>query len=151
MAYELISTSVTSSLVVQLGEIFPGVTRYRETIPLQSYVYPHFFIHQLTLETQRERRDCWIVNYLATIRYHVAEDPSSVTGSLQEQLDEASIKLISELDCIYWDGIQIKVSNPRTEKIDGVLHYFCNVSVMAKKEREQDPLQETLKTEITKQ
>jgi len=151
MAYELISTSVTSALVIRLGEIFPGITRYRETIPSQLVTYPHLFVQQLTLDTQRERRDHWIVNYLANIRYHVAEDPSSVTGSLQERLDDASIKLISKLDCIYWDGMRINITNPRTEKISGVLYYFCNVSVMAKKERVQDPLQNTLETRISAQ
>lgn len=151
MAYELIATSVTSGLVIQLGEIFPGVTRYRETIPSQLITYPHLFVQQLTLDTQRERRDHWIVNYLANIRYHVAEDPSSVTGSLQEQLDNASIKLISELDHIEWDGMRINITSPRTEKVDGVLYYFCNVSVMAKKERALDPYQDTLETQISKQ
>jgi len=148
MKYELIATSVTSALGIRLREIFPGITWYRETVPAQMLVYPHWFVNQLTLDIQPERRNHWIIGYFATMRYHVAADPASVVGSLQQQLDDASIKLLSELEAIYWNGIPVKISNLRTEKIDGTLHCFCNITIMATKPIEIEPLQETLETNI---
>jgi len=146
--YELVATSVTSALGIRLREIFPGVMWYRETIPAQMLVYPHWFVNQLTLNIQPERRNHWWLSYFATMRYHVAADPASVVGSLQQQLDDASIKLLADLDYIYWNGIPVRISNLRTEKIDGVLHCFCNVDVMATKPIEIDPLQEQLEVNI---
>lgn len=146
--YELIATSVTSGLVIALGEIFTGVTRYRETLPAHLLVYPHWFINQLTISTQAERRNHWMVDYLATARYHVAADPSSVVGSLQQQLDDASIKILSELEYIYFGDMPVRVTGLRTEKVDGVLHVFCNISVMATKPVEPDPLQQELEVNM---
>jgi len=144
------ATSVTSSLGIRLREIFPGVTWYRETIPAQLLVYPHFFVNQLTLNIQPERRNHWWVSFFATMRYHVAADPASVVGSLQQLLDDASIKLLADLDYIYWNGIPVRISNLRTEKVDGVLHCFCNIDVMATKPIELDPLQEQLEVNIAR-
>jgi len=147
MAYELIATSVTSALGIRLREIFGG-TWYREAVPAQLLVFPHWFVNQLTLNIQPERRNHWWVSYFATMRYHVAADPASVVGSLQQQLDDASIKLLADLDYIYWNGIPVRISNLRTEKVDGALHCFCNVDVMATKPIELDPLQEQLEVNI---
>jgi len=147
--YELIATSVTSALGIRLREIFPGVTWYRETIPAQLLVYPHWFVSQLTLDIQPERRNHWQVSYFATMRFRVAADPASVVGSLQQQLDDASIKLLADLESIYWNGIPVRISNLRTEKVDGVLHCFCNIEIMATKPIEVGPLQEQLEINIT--
>jgi len=149
MSYELISTSVTSGLVIALGEAFPGITRYRETVPSQLLVYPHFFIHQLSLDATTERQNHWMMSYLVNIRFHVAADPSSVVGSLQQQLDDVSIKLLSDLTHITWDGVPVELRNRRCEKQDGVLFFFCNISVMATKPVKPDPLQESLTTNIS--
>jgi len=146
--YELVATSVTSALGIRLREIFGG-TWYRETIPAQLLVYPHWFVNQLTLNIQPERRNHWWVSYFATMRFRVAADPASVVGSLQQQLDDASIKLLAGLDYIYWNGIPVRISNLRTEKVDGVLHCFCNVDVMATKPIELGPLQESLEVNTT--
>jgi len=146
--YELVATSVTSALGIRLREIFPGITWYRETIPAQLLVYPHWFVNQLTLNIQPERRNHWSLSYFATLRFHVAADPASVVGSLQQQLDDASIKLLADLDYIYWNGIPVRISNLRTEKVDGVLHCFCNVDVMATKPIKLDPLQEQLEVNV---
>lgn len=145
--YELVATSVTSALGIRLREIFPGVTWYRETVPAQLLVFPHFFVNQLTLDMQAERQNHWIVNYFATIRYREVSDPASITGSLQERLDNIGIKLMSELEYIMWNDIPVTIRNPRIEKIDGVLHWFGNIAVMATKPVVPDPLQEKL--EIT--
>lgn len=144
LTYELVGNSVSSGLVIALGQAFPGVTRYRETVPVQFLQYPHFFVHNLTVSTQTERRNFWLVDYLATIRYHVAADPSSVVGSLQQQLDDIGIRMLSELENITWDGMPVRITQPRVEKVDGVLHWFGNISVMATKPVETDPLQEQL-------
>ena len=139
MMYELVANSVTGALGKELNRIFPTVPWYRETSPAQLRDYPQFFVHQLTLDTQAERQNHWIVNYLVNIRYHAAADPATVVSGLQEELDDMAIKLMAELECIQWE-LPVRVLNPRTEKVDGVLHYFCNISVMCRK-----PLPEEIK------
>jgi len=145
--YELTATSVTSGLVIALGEAFPGVMRFRETAPVQLLTYPHFFVNQLTLDIQPERRNHWMVSYFVTIRYHVAADPSSV-NLLQQQLDDISIRMLSDLEYITWNGMPVRLTGRRTEKVDGVLHFFCNISVMATKPVELGPLQEQIESDI---
>jgi len=147
--YELTATSVTSGLVIALGEAFPGVMRYRETAPVQLLAYPHFFVNQLTLDIQPERRNHWMVSYFVTIRYHVAADPSSV-NLLQQQLDDISIRLLSDLEYITWNGMPVELKNRRTEKVDGNLFFFCNVNVLATKPIGPEPLQESLETNISR-
>lgn len=138
--YELVATSVTSALGIRIREIFPGITWYRETVPAQLLVFPHFFVNQLTLDMQPERQNHWFVNYFATIRYREVSDPASITGSLQERLDAVGIKLMSELENIAWNDVPVTIRNPRIEKIDGVLHWFGNINVLATK-----PLPELIK------
>lgn len=147
--YELIATSVTSALGIRLREIFPGVTWYRETVPAQLLVFPHFFVNQLTLDMQPERQNHWFINYFATIRYREVSDPASITGSLQERLDNIGIKLMSELEYIMWNDIPVTIRNPRIEKIDGVLHWFGNITVMSTKPVVLDPLQEQLEINVS--
>lgn len=144
MAYELIATSVTSGLTIRLGEIFPDVSRYRETVAAQNLKYPHFFINQLTISTETERRNHVWVNYFATIRYHHVQDPVTNYQGLQEVMDRVSIEMLSELSSITWDGMPVEITNARTEKIDGVLHWFGNIRVMASKYEPIAPLQQTL-------
>ena len=138
------SNSITSGLAIALREIFPDVAMYREVVPAQFLQYPHFFINQLTLSSTDERRFYYIWDYLATVRYHVDADPALVTGSLQSSLDDVAVKLMSELDAIYFDDNMIRLTGRRTEKVDGVLHFFCNVRIFAKKEFPEYPLQENI-------
>lgn len=138
--YEIVATSVTSGLVIKLGEIFPGVTRYRETIPAQLLVFPHFFVNQITVNLETERRNQWKLDFLASIRYREVSDPSTITGSLQERLDAVGLKLLTELLTINWGGTTVTLHGAYTEKIDGVLHWFANVTVMATK-----PIEELIK------
>lgn len=147
--YELTATSITSGLVIALGDVMPGITRYRETVPAQLLVYPHLFINQLTVDITPELRTRNVVRYLINIRYHVAADPASVVGSLQQQLDDASIKLLGELKYIKFGDELVRLTGCRTEKVDGVLHFFANITVYAKTPEVIDPVQETLGTSIT--
>ena len=149
--YELVANSVTAALGKELEKIFPDVPWYRETSPTQLCEYPHWFVHQLTINTASERRNYFMVNYLINMRYHIAADPSKVTGNLQEQLDDAGIKILSELEYIYFDGMPVRVVEQRTEKVDGVLHWFGNISIMTHKPKAPEPVQETLETDITKE
>ena len=142
--YEIIGTSVTGGLVAELERIFPDIARYRETFPVQKQRFPHFFVHQLSQNLQEERRNHWIVEYMINIRYHVAEDPSTVVGSLQERLDAIGLQMLSELTHITWGDMPVKVRSPRTEKVDGVLHWFGEIRVMATKPQLEKIKQETM-------
>lgn len=152
MPYELTGDSVTSNLVIRLREIFPRATVTRNAIAadlLTDEHYPFIVIDQLTVDSQEERNNFWWINYLLNIRYHVVADPSSIPGSLQMRLDEAAMMFLSELDTIYFGDMPVRLTGRRTEKVDGVLHFFCDVSVLTKKPVDPGPMQETLDANIT--
>ena len=146
---EISPTSLTSALVSQLKSLFPDISIYRESVPAQLLLYPHFFVQQLALNAQPERRHYLRLNYSATIQYHHSPDSSTSFTGLQEHLDTVALALLSELDRIYWDGFPVSIATPRVEKIDGVLHWFGNISVLASAPAEPDPLQEKLNLTYT--
>lgn len=134
--YEIVALSVVSSLGRQIMLAFPGVPWHRESISVNLLTFPNFFINQLTLDAQPERHNHWWINYLGTIRYRHIDDPG-LSWDLQEQLDRVSLTMMDKLTDIYWNDIPVMIRNPRTEKVDGVLHYFCNITVMATKPIEE--------------
>lgn len=142
---ELRSTTVTDAIIKKLLELFPGIAIYEEAI--SNLRYPHFFIFKLTTDTEEDNFNRYYVNYFINIRYRVAPQPDFVTN-LQKQLDAVGLELLSELELVELDGLYYRIQEPRIEKVDGMLQYYCNVSVRTKKDLPQDPLQGSLKTEI---
>ena len=148
MSYEITATSVSSAIGLRLHELFPEIAWYRESLPAQKLEYPHFFVHTLTTDIQPERVNHWMLHYLATVRYRAVDDPSKVVGSLQERLDDMAIKLLSDFDSITWGDYPVRLQDRRVEKVDGVLHFFCDITVMTTKSTADGPRQEQLDTHI---
>lgn len=139
---ELKDLTVTSAFAIRLGEIFPNSTRYREVVT--ALAFPHFFILQLTMDTETDNYNRWWANYFYNIRYRYVADPSTQTANLNQQLDGVGLKLLSDLEYIEYEGSKFRVQNARVEKVDNVLHYFCNIKVRVSKPLPEVPLQETL-------
>ena len=129
---EILGETVKSALGAQLMANFPGVIWYKDFVT--NVRYPHFFLMQLTLSAQEERRGKYFLRYLMTVRYRVEEEPSRNT-TLHEALDAVGLRMLSGINNIVIAGIPMEVSGARYEKADGVLHYFCNVTLMVEHEQ----------------
>ena len=137
---------VKSALGAEIMRAFPGVTWYKERVI--NLRFPHFFVHQLTLDTIENRRGFWWLNYFINIRYRVAAEPDNVTN-IQEQLDNVGLQILSNIKSITVSGLTKKLQSPRYEKVDGVLHYFCNITLQATEEEAEAVLQQQLELNQT--
>lgn len=148
--YEVVGLSIISGFGAEIMRAFPGITWYREQVPLPQLRYPHFFIHQVSLETTEERKNHWWLRYLINVRYRIAEEPFAVTN-LQEQLDTVGLQMLSEINRIstpIWGDISVRLDNTRFEKVDGVLQYFCNVNLQVTEEQEEAIKQQSLELNL---
>ena len=144
MAYEyipILGESVKSGVAIELLKAFPTIIPYREQITEPAF--PHFFIEQLTMSANEERKRKWWLNYLITIRYRVAADIALVRN-LQADLDSMSLGLLAELQTINLGRFTIPFRSPRTEKSDGVLFYFANFQFQVSKEEAEEIKMQTL-------
>lgn len=141
--YEIIGETIKSAISIKLGQIFGSSTiRYKEAIT--NLKYPHFFINQVTLtNTPAGLGDRIRLDYLVNIRYRYASDITTISN-LQQQLDSIGLKLCTELTEIQLEK-PVKTYNRNYEKVDGVLQFFCNITVYAKPGTEEGKKFEDMK------
>lgn len=120
---------IKQSIISELLKTFPGVSVYKEAKTSPSY--PHFFIYQISLSDEPERKDYHILTYSMDIRYRVASDPSTDL-KLQQNLDWVAIKLLNSFNTISCADEFIKCENKSVEKEDGVLHFMLDIKIMVK-------------------
>ena len=128
---EIIGLSVVSGIARKLEKEFPGIAVYRETVTAAKF--PHFFVHQLTLESQKELGNYWFLRYFVNIRYHEVNEPSKFPN-IQEKLDNMALSMTASLDYIDWFDRVLRLTQAQpTKKVDGVLHGFYNIVTRATK------------------
>lgn len=146
MNYEVIGETIKSATSIKLGDIFKvattkdGVTtytyptRYKENITKPKY--PSFLIWQVSenaepagVGTQRMR-----VDYLMDVQYRLAENTETISN-LRTQLDAIGFKLNTSLLELNL-GLPVKTKNRRYEIVDGVLHFFYEVTVFVEPNKE---------------
>lgn len=147
MSYEIIGETIKSATSIKIGDIFKVATvtdgkttytypkRYKENISKPTY--PNFFIGQVNLMNTPKGRNRMQLDYLMTIQYRVAENTETITN-LQQQLDNIGLKLCAELTELNLE-LPTKTSNRHYEKVDGVLHFFFNITVFAVPELDEEP------------
>jgi len=128
---QVVGESIKNGLILAAMNEFPGTFFYKEQIT--SPAFPNIFILQLTLTQREERKGYFWLTYLVSLRYRVAGDIALVPN-LQFQLDDAGLRLML-MNEIQIAGAPVKITNPRYEKVDGVLHYFCNINIQVTKPR----------------
>lgn len=145
MNYEIIGESVKSAISIKLGELFDNPIRYKENIT--NMQYPNFFIKQLNsnvtpLQTKVQgvldkhlRR--MQIDYLFNIQYRLASDTEIITN-LRQQLDAIGFRLITEFTEIDLD-IPVYTKDCRYEIVDGVLHFFFNITLYVLTEEVEEP------------
>ena len=138
---ELIKNSVAGELINK----FPGVTVYKEA--MTNPVYPHFFVNQVVLIGEEERKDRFDLSYSMNVRYHSASDPSTDLR-LEQNLDAVAIQFMEAFNIIgIGDGL-IRCVDKGTEKVDGVLHLNFNINLQARKIKEEPVKQNELEVKV---
>lgn len=142
---ELKSEEVKNAVAARLLRI-ASVAVYKEavTVPL----YPHFFVHQVSLADKEQRKNHHILTYSFDLRYRVASDPSTDLR-LEQKLDEMALKLMAGLNIIECNDVKIRIEDKNYEKPDGVLHFFCKVNLQAELKDLEDETEKLDKLEIS--
>ena len=123
------SELIKQSIISELLRMFPEVSVYKEA--KTSLSYPHFFIYQISLSDEQERKNYHILTYSMDLRYRVASDPSTDL-KLQQNLDSVAIKLMNSFNIISCRNEFIRCENKSIEKENGVLHFMFDIRIMVK-------------------
>lgn len=139
------SEDVKNSIVSRLLELFPDISVYKEA--KTSPLYPHFFVYQLNLSVDKERKDYYIYDYSMDIRYRTSSDPST-NLKLQQDLDSISLILLNNIDIIKCKNSYIRCEQKSIEKVDGVLHFFCHFRILIRLENENTDIRKFSDMEV---
>lgn len=129
--------TIKTAFAQRLSELFPNVAIFKEEED-QTSTFPNFFILQLTLSSEEDRKDHYWLTYYVTIRYREAADINTVS-KLEQKLDKMAAEMTINLVDIPINGRPHKLRNCNCEKVDGVLHFFANVTLQIAKEPEIYP------------
>lgn len=138
--------TIKSAFAIRLAELFPEIAIFKEKEE-ETSKFPNFFILQLTLNSQEDRKDHYWLTYYVTIRYREVADINT-EPKLQQKLDKIGSEMIMNLVDIPINEKPIKLRNCNYEKVDGVLHFFANVTIQVVKEKEKEPLMNKLEKNI---
>lgn len=123
------SEDVKQAITQRLLELFPDIAVYKEA--KTNIVYPHFFVYQINVSSEEERKDYFLLHYSMEIRYRVASD-SSTDLKLEQNLDNVSLKLLQGFNIIDFEDEKVRCKEKSVEKVDGVLHFFFTIDILAK-------------------
>lgn len=139
------SEDVKQAIAERLLELFPEVNVYKEA--KTNILYPHFFVYQINLMIEDERKNRFILYYMMEIRYRVAPDPSTDL-TLQRDLDEIALKLLQGFDIIDMEDEKVRCTDKSIEKSDGVLLFTMTIPIMVKVSDEGSIKQNTLSVKM---
>lgn len=129
MRMELHSEDIKESIIKRLLEIAPGVQVYKEAVTNPEY--PHFFIHQISVSDEEERKDYHLLTYSMDIRYRTVSDPSTDL-KLNQNLSSMGLKLLTNFNIIDFNESKIRCNDKSIEVQDGVLHFFTSLTTLVK-------------------
>ena len=134
--------TIKNAIVAELNELFPEIAVYKEE-QTNPYEFPNFFVLQLSINSQEDRKDHYFETYLFELRYrHVAD--VELEPKIEQKLDNVGNKLINEFKSVTFDSRPYKIKQANYEKVDKVGHFTFQVMVQTEKEKEQQPLMEHL-------
>lgn len=139
------SEDVKQAIAERLLELFPEVNVYKEA--KTNVLYPHFFVYQIDLMSEDERKNRFILYYMMEIRYRVAADPSTDL-TLQRDLDEIALKLLQGFDIIEMEDEKVRCTDKSITKSDGVLLFTMTIPIMVKVSDEGGIKQNTLSVKM---
>lgn len=124
--FSILGETVKVELVKELVTNFPNVETYKEKNDDPNF--PNFFVLLLELNKERIINDYYSLEYFFTIRYRQIAD-INLDPKLQDNLDDMALDMMYHLRSIEINGLRLPLYESRYEKVDGVLHYFCNVKL----------------------
>lgn len=120
---------IKTATVRRLLEAFPGIAVYKEAVSKPAY--PHFFVRQINLADELDRRGVHLLTYSMNVRYRAASDSSTVPN-LEQALDDIGLRLSECLNLLdLLGGKKIRCVEKSAEKEDGVLQFFFSAVAMA--------------------
>lgn len=123
------SEDIKQAISQRLLELFPDIAVYKEA--KTNIVFPHFFLYQINVSDQEQGKNYHLLSYSMEIRYRTTSDPSTDL-KLQQNLDSMSLKLLQGFNIIDFENKKIKCTEKSTEKVEGVLHFFCTINMLVK-------------------
>ena len=139
------SEDIKQAINERLLELFPDIAVYKEA--KTKIFYPHFFVYQINVSDEEERKNYHLISYSMEIRYRVASD-STTNSKLEQNLDNMSLKLLQGFNIINFENEKVRCEEKRTEKVDGVLHFFFTIKVLAKIVSDEETIKQN-KLEVT--
>lgn len=136
---ELHSEDVKEAIIKRLLEIAPDVEVYKEATT--NVKYPHFFVHQINVTDEEERKDYHLLLYSMDIRYRTVSDPSTDLR-LNQNLAEMGMKLLVNFNTIDFEDSKIRCKDKSVENQDGVLHFFTTLQILAKLDKNEENIKQ---------
>lgn len=136
---ELHSEDVKEAIIKRLLEIAPDVEVYKEATT--NVKYPHFFVHQINVTDEEERKDYHLLSYSMDIRYRTVSDPSTDLR-LNQNLAEMGMKLLVNFNTIDFEDSKIRCKDKSIENQDGVLHFFTTLQILAKLDKNEENIKQ---------
>lgn len=136
---ELHSEDVKEAIIKRLLEIAPDVEVYKEATT--NVKYPHFFVHQINITDEEERKDYHLLSYSMDIRYRTVSDPSTDLR-LNQNLAEMGMKLLVNFNTIDFEDSKIRCKDKSIENQDGVLHFFTTLQILAKLDKNEENIKQ---------
>lgn len=126
---------IKTATVRRLLEAFPGIAVYKEAVSKPAY--PHFFVRQINLADELDRRGVHLLTYSMNVRYRAASDSSTVPN-LEQTLDDIGLRLSQCLNLLDFGGKKIRCVEKSAEKEDGVLQFFFSATAMALEKNDEN-------------
>ena len=126
---------IKTATVRRLLEAFPGIAVYKEAVSKPTY--PHFFVRQIDLSDELDRRGIHLLTYSMNVRYRAASDSSTVLN-LEQALDEMGLRLSECLNLLDFGDRKIRCLEKSAEKEDGVLQFFFKTVAMAFEKKDEN-------------
>ena len=128
--------TIKNAIARELNRIFPDVAVYKEeqTTP---YDFPNFYILQLSLNSQEDRKDHYFQTFLYEIRYRQIADVE-LEPRIEQRLDSIGLQLTTELVRITIDNRPYRILQANYEKVDKVGHFTFQVRVQVEKEKDEE-------------
>lgn len=124
---------IKNAIVKELMRISPDTIVYKESVTEPEY--PHFFVYQISVVDNEDRKGIHNLTYSFDIRYRNVADIST-DSKLEQNLDDMGILLMENFNIIPIGDEYIRCEEKAIEKVDGVLHLNFIINIMVEKIKE---------------
>lgn len=128
----LAGETIKNAIARELNKIFPDIAVYKEE-QSTPYDFPNFYILQLSMNSQEDRKDHYFQTFLYEIRYRQIADVE-LEPRIEQKLDNVGLQLTTELVRVTIDNRPYRVLQSNYEKVDKVGHFTFQIRVQVEKE-----------------